>query len=519
MKKAKKLMALLLVLTLSCSAFAGCGGSANSSSTGAGTESSSGTTDDASSDTQEEKLEPVTLHFYFFDGKKSETDNVWKKISEYTKDKLNADFDIQFIAGSDYKDKMLVKAAAGDRWDMNFEGDWVSYFQMTNKNAYMALDELLPQYAPQLYATYQDTGVLEAAKSKGKIVALPWTMSMTQRPFFQWRTDLTESAGIEVAKDSIKTIEDVDALLAKMKEAYPDRYTIENAGIEAFMLPENYMKINNNFVVKLDDPALKVMPIEQTDSYLQMAKYAEKWQSAGYIWKDVLTDKLDHNQLIDQGRLITKWGTYEYARTKRAWVEDGAAWDFSELYPDSLFANRTPLANCMTIPATAENPERALMFLELLHTDKTLYDMVHYGIEGLTYELDGEIAVYPEGMNAANSNYMDWGGRWALWDPQFMRPDALYGENFWVEEAAFAASSDKNVLSPLEGFSFDTEELKTEVAQCTQIYDDSNKMIEVGLAGEAAAAVDKLIADRKAAGIDKVVTELQAQIDEFIKNK
>lgn len=144
---------------------------------------------------------------------------------------------------------------------------------------------------------------------------------------------------------------------------------------------------------------------------------------------------------------------------------------------------------------------------------------MHYGVEGVTYELDGEIAVYPEGMNAANSNYMDWGGRWALWDPQFMRPDALYGPDFWIEEAEFVDSSDKNVMSPLEGFNFDTEALKTEVAQCTQIYDDAQKMIDVGLAGDADAAVDKLIADRKSAGVDKVVAELQAQIDEFIKNK
>ncbi|MDL2302152.1 DUF3502 domain-containing protein [Lachnospiraceae bacterium OttesenSCG-928-D06] len=145
--------------------------------------------------------------------------------------------------------------------------------------------------------------------------------------------------------------------------------------------------------------------------------------------------------------------------------------------------------------------------------------MVHYGILGLTYELDGESAVYPEGMNGANSNYMDWGGRWAMWDPNFMRPDGMYGPDFWKQEAEFVDSSDKNVMSPLEGFNFDTESVKTEVAMCTQTYDEAHKMIEVGLAGDSDAAVDKMIKDRQSAGVDKVVEELQRQIDEFLSTK
>lgn len=37
--------------------------------------------------------------------------------------------------------------------------------------------------------------------------------------------------------------------------------------------------------------------------------------------------------------------------------------------------------------------------------------------------------------------------------------------------------------------------------------------------GSSPAAVDKLMADRKGAGIDKVLTELQSQIDAFIASK
>ena len=462
------------------------------------------------------ELEPVTLHFIFFGDKKSETDTVWKAIADKYRDVLNCDFDVQFIAGDDYKQKLLVKAAAGDSWDMNFDGNWLGYYQMTAMDAYLDLTELMPKYAPDLYAAYQESGALEAATYQGKIVALPWTMTMNNRTHYQWRGDLAEAAGITVEKDSIKTFEDVDGLLHKLKEAYPDRYILEAASLDASLIKHNLADIGNSLVVDLSDPELKVLPLEQTEAYLEFATWAKKWQDEGIIWKDVLTDKTDHNALIDQGKLISKWGTHEFARQNRAWVDEGARWDFSVLHPDGLSANRTPLANVACIPESSENPERTLMFMNLLQTDKELYDMVHYGIEGKTYVLEGEAAVFPEGMNGANSSYMEWGGRWAYWKPQFMRPDFSYGPGFWAEEAEFAKSNPKNVNSPLAGFSFDKTEISIEAAQRDQIHTDMHKIIEVGLAGDAAAAVASLIDQQKAAGLDLILAAAQKQVDAYM---
>lgn len=66
----------------------------------------------------ENGLEHVTLKFIFYGDKKSATDEVWNAIAEKYKDQLNCDFDVQFIAGDDYKQKLLVKAAAGEPWDL-----------------------------------------------------------------------------------------------------------------------------------------------------------------------------------------------------------------------------------------------------------------------------------------------------------------------------------------------------------------------------------------------------------------
>lgn len=492
----------------------GCGSDNGGSSSGSETGSTGGSSESTSD------LDHVTLHFIFYGDKKSATDEVWDQIAEYTKDTLNCDFDVQFVAGDDYKQKLLVKAATGDSWDLNFDSNWTGYFQMAAKDAYMNLDELLPKYAPDLYKAYEEKGVLDAAKSKGHITALPWTMTMNNRPFFQWRGDLAEAAGITVDKDNFDTVEDVDNLVEQLKAAYPDRYILENGNLSEIKIGGwTPLDTDMGIFFNLNDPECKVVAAEDIDEFNMLAEYAEKWQKDGIIWKDVLTDKLDHNSLINEGKLITKWGTHEFANSNRAWVEDGAYWDYSEVYKEDLFANRSPLANAMCIPETSENPERTLMFLNLVETDQKLYDMVQYGIEGKTYVLDGEEAQYPDGMDAASSNYMGWGGQWALWKPQYMRPTSDYSEGFWEREAEYAASSDKNVVSPLEGFSFNADNVQTEVAQRNQIYGDALKLLDVGLSGGYQDAIAKLKSDSEAAGLDKILEEYQAQIDEFLAEK
>ncbi|MBQ8953855.1 MAG: extracellular solute-binding protein [Clostridia bacterium] len=463
------------------------------------------------------ELDPVTLKFIFYGDKKSATDDVWAAIADYTRDRLNADFDVQFIAGSDYQQKLLVMAGAGEAWDLNFDSNWTGYYLMVAQEAYMDLSELLPVYAPTLYANYEATGALAAATdSEGRVTALPWTMTMNNRTHFQWRSDLAEAAGIEVNPDEIDTAEAVLELCRKLKEAYPDKYILENASLEAFLMKYDLQDIGHGLVIDLNDPDCAVQYIEDTAAYLERAQLAKTMQDEGIIWGDVLTDGRDHNDLINEGMLITKWGTHEFSNSKRAWVEPEAYWAYSVLYPDHKFANRTPLANALTIPETSENPERTLMFLDLMETDQGLYDLVHYGILGTTYELNGEEAVFPEGMNASNSNYMEWGGRWAMWKPQFMRPDASYDEGFWVREAEFAASNPNNVNSPLAGFNLNMDNINIEIAERDQIYNDANKLLDVGMVEDVEATIKELQEKQIEAHRDRVLEEAQKQIDEYL---
>ena len=62
---------------------------------------------------------------------------------------------------------------------------------------------------------------------------------------------------------------------------------------------------------------------------------------------------------------------------------------------------------------------------------------------------------------------------------------------------------------------FNADDVNVEIAQRDQVFIDAHKMIEVGLAGDADAAVDKLIEDQ-AFNAEIILNEAQAQLNAYL---
>lgn len=514
----RKFMVILVVLALLIS-MVGCSGKADEEkavekSPESSTETSKSNTEKSATETSDE-LEEVTLRFYFFGDSREKVQDVWDTISEKYKKELNVKFEIGFIPGSEYSNKLIAMAASGDDYDMNFDGNWLAYSQMVTKGAYLDLTELLPKYAPDLYAKYQELGVLDAASVDGKIVALPWTMSMNQRPYFTFNTKLAKEAGIPIEDGSVKTFEDVDKVLEQFYAKFPKIEGIGEFKAEAIYAKYELVPLNyHNLVYSLKDEKPVVMAFEDTEAYKERAMWAKKWNDAGYISKNAVNEEVDGNVLLGEEMRFSHFTWHEWSKNLGKVVGDNIA-TTSELYPDMRYGNRSPLSNVVAINANAANPERTLMFLNLLETDQELYDLVHYGIEGETYKLNGTMAEYAvEGMTGANSNYMEWGGQWALWKPQFMRPNATYAEGFWAKEAELAAQ-EKNVNTPLSSFFPDSSKIQNELAARDQIW-ELDKLIRYGAVKSADDAVAEMREKQQAAGSAVIVAEIQRQVDEFL---
>jgi len=509
----------MIVIAMMLTAIAtGCGKNDKGNSSAEQTEMAE--TKAAATQTAEEtakSLDEVTLKFVFGGDKRAAADEVWNTIGEKYKDQLNAKFETISIPFSDFSSKMLVMSASGDKWDLNFDADWLGFYQMSSKGAYLPLNDLLPKYAPTLYAKYQEMNLLPSVTVNGKILGLPWTMAQNTRPYFTWRADLAEKAGLNVPNDSIKTVEDVVKLLRDLKTAYPDM-RIWQGGIGGYVYQKyGLFDIGNGYVIDVNDPQVKVIPKEQTQAFLEAAQINKQLYDEGILPKDAMVDKSDFGRLYSEGKIAAMGYTHEFV-SGGSFQDETQKLGYSMTYPDVKWFNRTPLANLVAINKNAANPERVLMFLDLLEKDQALYDMVQYGIEGKTYVLDGKAAVYPEGMDGSTSNYMEWGGQWALWKPQFMRPTPQYGEGFWQREAEFAQLP-VNVQSPLDGLFLSTDNVKNEMAKRNQIFDEFGRPLDFGITKDVNTSVNEYIEKQKAAGVDKITAEFQKQIDAFLSSK
>lgn len=514
------LLSLITVIAMltACQSAPSAGAATSAPAPSAATATPAGTTAATAAAPNADALAPATLKIILFADKKVDTDYIWGKVGDYTKDKLNATFTTTWIPAADYNAKLLAMAASGDNWDINFDGNWVVYPQMINNNAYMDVSQMLPKDAPDLWAAYQKAGIDKVITQNGKITCLPWTMSMSQRPFLQWREDILDKAGTPVANGSIKTIEDVDALYAKLKAAAPDKKICEAMDIRGVQPKYNLDTISYNFTYSLEDAACKITHLAFTDAYKEVATWDKKWQDAGYIWKDYLTDQHDGNAMKAQGDLLSNVSWHEWCNATDDW-STGAVRGNSELYPENKFANRSPLANILCINANSANGDRALMFINMMQIDQKLFDLVLYGEEGRNYKLgpNGE-ATFPEGMTATNSSYMDWQGRWAFWNPQYLRPDSTYGKDFWKKEAEFAAQPE-NVNGSLVAFFPNPTSVQTQLTLIAATDDKWQKQIQAGLAGDAATAIASYQAELKQDGIDAVTAEFQKQIDAYLASK
>jgi putative aldouronate transport system substrate-binding protein len=493
-----------------------CSGDGNDATTGQPATSTDG---NANSDNTANEENEVTLKFYFGGEKPAATDEVWAKVSDYVKAKgLNVKFNINFIPWNDLSGRLLIMAASGDKWDMNFDSD-TSFNQMAANGSYLPLNELLPTYAPHMNDKYKELGTLASATVNGQIVGLPWTMKMNQRTYAGWREDLAEKAGIFREPDSVKTIEDVDKLLYELKAAYPDAKLTRTAPLSLFLVRDEWVDLAfHGLGFYMNDPKHTVRAIEQQPFYIEAGELAKKWYDDKILNRDAMIDKEDGAELWRNGKTLFTLTSHEWAYANPGFSDPSFSQQMSLIYPNKRYINRSQTANVLAINRNSEHADLVLRFLDMLETDRVLYDLVLYGIEGKTYVLNGETVEYPGDMQYMTSNYMEWGGQWVFWKPQFMRPTQTYTKNFWLEEAKLA-SLPVNVDSPVEGLFITGDNIKSEVAKRDDTYEGYGKRIEYGNVDNVKQAVSDYIDRQKENGIDKVIAEVQRQVDQYLAKK
>lgn len=139
--------------------------------------------------------------------------------------------------------------------------------------------------------------------------------------------------------------------------------------------------------------------------------------------------------------------------------------------------------------------------------------LINYGLEGVQYEIKDGKRVQPEGYDEAKHGfYADfWGGRVDKFEiPSISTWDQL-------EETLYAEYDAIKKPYPYGQFVFDKTPVEAELTAITQVTGELGPAITYGKAGDPAKAVEEFRSKLKTAGYDKVLAELQRQLDEYKK--
>ncbi|MCL2867098.1 MAG: ABC transporter substrate-binding protein, partial [Clostridia bacterium] len=158
---------------------------------------------------------------------------------------------------------------------------------------------------------------------------------------------------------------------------------------------------------------------------------------------------------------------------------------------------------------SAKNPERALMFLELLRHDESYYDLLTYGIRGTHWEINerGELlALDTEGFEP--EAYCSWGFK----ENKFFKPPVGMPPNLQEVTAALEALSAE---SPIALFFPEYEPVKNERAAVFNVWQQYGLPLSYGYVDVESGL--KMVRDKlAAAGVKDIQAELQRQLEAFM---
>jgi putative aldouronate transport system substrate-binding protein len=508
----KKYAIIPLAVTMALSVVLGaCGnqsGGAQSGDSPKGSAASPGSSSSASD------LKPYHLVMIFPGTAPKDLPAVQDEMNKYLKDKINATIDIRPIDWGAWGNKTNLMFASNEQIDLMFTSSWMGLGQEVAKGQIIPLDDLINKYGQGIKAVL-DPAVVQGGKINNKIYAVVTNKEFAATKGIIMRKDLVDKYHIDVSQ--LKELKDFEPVFETIKKNEPGVTPLQ---VKSSHSPSTEILGYGLFDMLGDGPGvldrkskeLKVIDMYETPEYMDYAKLMHKWFQAGYINKDAATQNDSEANAVKAGK------AFSYAISMKPGIEaqesrnTGVPMVAVELTKPYMTTGDTTSA-MFAIPTTSKDPDRAMMFLNLLYTDKYLINLLNWGIEGKHYVKKSDNVIdYPQGVDAKTTGYnlnQSWmfGNQlntylWTTEDPQL-----------WDKYKKFNESAEKSLAL---GFVFEPDKVKNEIAAVNNAGQQYSAAIITG-ALDPEKTIPQFVEKLKAAGLDKIIAEKQRQLDEWAK--
>ena len=521
MRKTVKILTLLTALMLVFGlVLTGCTGAGQTTTTTTGEGTTAGTTAGTTVETTAGTTAETTaaaidiskqadLLMYLIGAPAVDYNLVLEAANVKLKTDLNATLTVNWVGWADFGTQYPLLLASGDPIDLIYASTWTNYYSNAQKGAFLAIEELAKTYAPQSLAeTTPD--FIEQSTVGGHLYAIPASFFQYANMGYIVRGDLMKKYGMT----TIDSMDDYGKYLAAVVENDPDLdpagFISSSDGLDTYFAADLglYSILKNQyspFWVDVNDPEAKIFNLyERPEVPAYFAKMKE-WSDKGYWSKSILSNK-DDRMFID-GKAASRLHNQDSFRS--AYIER-PEWDV-QFYTNGTFTTKTAaMQDGMAIPAAAKNPERALMFLEKLRQDQVYYNLFTYGIEGKHFEITADDKLKALDLEAfAPEGYCSWGFKsLKFYKEPVGSPPAL---PVLREKLKSMAIDNKFVL-----FTPDFEPVKNEMAAVNNVIQQYRLPLSYGYV-DPVAGLATLNENLKTAGSEKIIAEMQKQLDAYLQ--
>lgn len=511
----KKIVSIVLLLAMLCTALCGCGSKGQS----------------AGKDNQDEE---VTLVIAIPAAEQKDTVKVVTEINKKL-ETLLPNTKVEFLMEASMAEKWPLWMSTQKPIDIAHSGYVTVLEEEVTKKSYKGLNALVKEYAPDIQKLQTEYWYsYDNATIQNELYAIP-----------NIQYHVNNSIAIKILKGAVpyidmKALKDEAWSSDKTSEKFWSILTagLENAekngvscqSIASLTLLDiakrgyNFIGGSNSGFCYDNSDSKKIIDFYTTPEFEYFCNFMKNAAAKGWASKDILT-----GQWSD--KLYGTKGSYFGVDMDTALIKGAAEENSDTLLLDNpetkkLVSSIGENKSYWSIPFTSEHPERAMRFLNLINSEegKEIVNLMVYGIEGEHYEVtdkeNGNIRAFEyNGQGNASVSY-------GL--PNWMMANMIQGmynvapytnENKEYAKKLYLEDFNKMEKHVLYGCNFSLDSISSKFNQIIKNNSEYIESIYSGVVPDVERIKAEYTDKNQKAGYDEVMKELQRQADEFQASK
>ena len=433
---------------------------------------------------------------------------VFNKVNEILEERYNLRLIIYGVDSDNFSQNLKVINAGKDVYDLAFTSNWCNNFltNVSNGVFYGITEKELKEYAPMTYASMSEE-VWSAAKVNGKFYAVPNWQAQTRASAIYVPEEFLEATNTDI--NSLTDFDAITEYLRKITQINPECNKIP-AFWTQIMTYYNFVDIYEEQLPGAIDFTKEGKPVVvnqyETAEFENYVSLRRQWVEEGLSTNQYLPDSKAADKKIKQ----EPFTIHQYSPMGESTKTNTFGYQYkAKQISNSLMSPLGVTAAMTGISATSKHPIEALKMIEIMNTDSEVMNLIAYGIEGKNYErISSNQIKLIENSNYSGPSLFNLGSM----ANAYLMDNQIPG---LIEETK--KFNDGAIASPLMGFNADLTNIIIEVENCRTVINEYLMMFDQGLADEAKLQEfrDRL----KLAGSDKIIQELQSQIDKWYETK